>query len=68
VGFETTITASERAKTVHDLDRSATVTGLRTLEHTEKTIQLSFNDEITIYVTDVDWHLMEEDKLFKPEN
>jgi hypothetical protein len=28
VGFEPTITASERAKTVHDLDRPATVTGL----------------------------------------
>jgi hypothetical protein len=27
VGFETTIPASERAKTVHALDRSATVTG-----------------------------------------
>jgi hypothetical protein len=27
VGFETTILASEWAKTVHDLDRSATVTG-----------------------------------------
>jgi hypothetical protein len=27
MGFETTIPASERAKTVHNLDRSATVTG-----------------------------------------
>jgi hypothetical protein len=27
VGFEPTITASERAKTVHALDSSATVTG-----------------------------------------
>jgi hypothetical protein len=27
VGFQPTITASERAKTVHALDRSATVTG-----------------------------------------
>jgi hypothetical protein len=27
VGFEPTIPASERAKTVHSLDRSATVTG-----------------------------------------
>jgi hypothetical protein len=27
VGFEPKITASERAKTVHALDRSATVTG-----------------------------------------
>jgi hypothetical protein len=27
VGFEPTIPASERAKTVHALDRSATVTG-----------------------------------------
>jgi hypothetical protein len=27
VGIEPTIPASERAKTVHDLDRSATVTG-----------------------------------------
>jgi hypothetical protein len=27
VGFEPTIPASEQAKTVHDLDRSATVTG-----------------------------------------
>jgi hypothetical protein len=27
VGFEPSIQASERAKTVHDLDRSATVTG-----------------------------------------
>jgi hypothetical protein len=27
VGLEPTITASERAKTVHALDRSATVTG-----------------------------------------
>jgi hypothetical protein len=27
VGFELTISASERAKTIHDLDRSATVTG-----------------------------------------
>jgi hypothetical protein len=28
VGFEHTVPASERAKTVHALDRSATVTGL----------------------------------------
>jgi hypothetical protein len=28
VGFEATITASERAKTVHALDREATVIGL----------------------------------------
>jgi hypothetical protein len=28
VGFEPTIAASERAKTVHALDRSATVTSL----------------------------------------
>jgi hypothetical protein len=28
VGFEPTIPASERAKTVHGLDRSATVTGM----------------------------------------
>jgi hypothetical protein len=27
VGFEPTISASERAKTVHGLDRSATMTG-----------------------------------------
>jgi hypothetical protein len=27
VGFEPTVPASERAKTVHALDRSATVTG-----------------------------------------
>jgi hypothetical protein len=27
-GFETAITASERLKTIHDLDRSATTTGL----------------------------------------
>jgi hypothetical protein len=27
VGFETTVPASERAKAVHALDRSATVTG-----------------------------------------
>jgi hypothetical protein len=33
VGLEPTITASERAKTVHVLDRSATVTGsLRYIE------------------------------------
>jgi hypothetical protein len=31
VGFETTIQASEQAKTVHALDRSATVTGMLTL-------------------------------------
>jgi hypothetical protein len=33
VGLEPTIPASERAKTVHDLDRSVTVTGygVRTL-------------------------------------
>jgi hypothetical protein len=31
VGFEPTITASERAKTVHALDRSAAVTGWFTL-------------------------------------
>jgi hypothetical protein len=29
VGFEPTIRASERAKTVYALDRSATVTGIR---------------------------------------
>jgi hypothetical protein len=28
VGFEPTVPASERAKTVHALDRSATVTGI----------------------------------------
>jgi hypothetical protein len=28
VGFETTIAASEQAKTVHALERSATVTGI----------------------------------------
>jgi hypothetical protein len=32
VGFETTIPASERAKTVHALDRSATVTGKTVLD------------------------------------
>jgi hypothetical protein len=32
VGFEPTIPGSERAKTVHILDRSATVTGMRKLE------------------------------------
>jgi hypothetical protein len=31
VGFELTIPASERAKTVHALDRSATVTGVQKL-------------------------------------
>jgi hypothetical protein len=31
VGFELTITASERAKTVHALDRSATVTCLKNI-------------------------------------
>jgi hypothetical protein len=31
VGFEPTIPASEQAKTVHVLDRSATVTGTSTL-------------------------------------
>jgi hypothetical protein len=31
VGFEPTIPASERAKTVHTLDRAATVTGF--IEH-----------------------------------
>jgi hypothetical protein len=31
VGFEHTVPASERAKTVHALDRSATVTGIVTL-------------------------------------
>jgi hypothetical protein len=31
VGFELTIPASERAKTVHALDRSATVTGSQLL-------------------------------------
>jgi hypothetical protein len=30
MGFEPTIPASERAKTVHALDHSATVTGLQT--------------------------------------
>jgi hypothetical protein len=34
VGFEPTIPAFERAKTVHALDRSATVTGLPTLHNT----------------------------------
>jgi hypothetical protein len=32
VGFEATITASELAKTVHALDRSATVTGIEYLQ------------------------------------
>jgi hypothetical protein len=32
VGFEPTIPASERAKTVYDSDRSATVTGIREVE------------------------------------
>jgi hypothetical protein len=31
VGFEPTITGSERAKAVHALDRSATVTGFVTI-------------------------------------
>jgi hypothetical protein len=31
-GFEPTIPASERAKTVHALDRSATVTGVHKLD------------------------------------
>jgi hypothetical protein len=31
VGFELTIPASERAKTVHALDRAATVTGITRL-------------------------------------
>jgi hypothetical protein len=32
VGFEPTVPASERAKTVHALDRSATVTGFLPLQ------------------------------------
>jgi hypothetical protein len=31
VGFETTVPVSERAKTVHALDHSATVTGLSSI-------------------------------------
>jgi hypothetical protein len=33
VGFEPTIPASERAKTVHDLDRSAAVTGILSIKY-----------------------------------
>jgi hypothetical protein len=36
VGFEPTITASERAKTVHALDHSATVTGHNKLTRLNK--------------------------------
>jgi hypothetical protein len=35
VGFEPTIPGSERAKTVHALDRSATVTGRIMAKHME---------------------------------
>jgi hypothetical protein len=45
MGFEPTILASERAKTVHALDRSATVTGHR------KYIQGKYKiDFIRVYV------------------
>jgi hypothetical protein len=38
VGFEPTIPASEREKTVHVLDRSATVTGAGNIRSIEKSI------------------------------
>jgi hypothetical protein len=49
VEFESTIPASERAKTVHILDRSATVTGLETLTiiiHKLWTVTIKGDDKI----------------------
>jgi hypothetical protein len=40
VGFESTILASKRAKTVHALDHSVTVTGIRI--HTERKMETQF--------------------------
>jgi hypothetical protein len=40
VGFDPTIPASERVKTVHALDRSATVTGIQTLSTAAKVLKL----------------------------
>jgi hypothetical protein len=53
MGFETTIPASERAKTVHALDRSATVTGLPTIIKTNliNTVICDFND----FISGTDW-------------
>jgi hypothetical protein len=44
VGFEPTITASERAKKIHALDRSATVTAMSHFYVTETTTPEMFSD------------------------
>jgi hypothetical protein len=49
VGFEPTIPASERAKTVHALDRSATVTGPRGFT------KYKYKSVITNFVTYLDF-------------
>jgi hypothetical protein len=46
VGFEPMILASKRAKTVHALDHSVTVTGFRPIKHEGKIIILYFNSHV----------------------
>jgi hypothetical protein len=57
VGFEPTITASERAKTVHALDRAATVTGSNLVHHAiqirKLTYILLFELHIILFFDDV---------------
>jgi hypothetical protein len=48
VGFEPTIPASERAKTVHALDRSATVTGFNSLTGERNEKKLKFYGKLSI--------------------
>jgi hypothetical protein len=51
-GFEPTITASARAKTVHALDRAATVTGYMLLLHVHKYINRMELDKLEIFEKD----------------
>jgi uncharacterized RmlC-like cupin family protein len=48
VGFEPTIPASERVKTVYVLDRSATMTGKQGLGHVNNIASISFGSSITM--------------------
>jgi hypothetical protein len=50
VGFEPTISASYRAKTVNDLDRSASVTGILSITARYNFEWKDFNIIVTLYL------------------
>jgi hypothetical protein len=67
VGFEPTIPASERVKTVHALDRSATVTGMEWL--VDNKFEMMWKDAVVDTFSVISHHLpgrTEENRVKSP--